>query len=157
MKSHLQYCQIIMNNLNILPREFPQVLTRITLGWIFLESGWGKLHHLDKVITYFNDLGIPFANIQGPIVAGTELVAGLFLLIGLMTRFASLPLIAIMTVAILKAKLSDISTLSDLFSASEFLYILLLMWILVSGAGLFSIDQFTFEKNKKNGVPIFSK
>ena len=40
-------------------RWLPPTVARLTLGWIFLQSGWGKLHSLPKVIEFFRSLGIP--------------------------------------------------------------------------------------------------
>src|SRR5258705_359728 len=57
-------------------RWLPPTLARVTLGWIFVQSGWGKLHHLDQVVKFFTDLGIPAPQIQAPFAAGTELVCG---------------------------------------------------------------------------------
>ena len=94
---------------------FPGLLARLCIGVIFLQSGWGKLHHLDKVIAFFTSLGIPAANIQAPFVAGVELIGGGLVLLGLLTRVASVPLIGTMVVAILTAKRGDIHELSDLF------------------------------------------
>jgi uncharacterized membrane protein YphA (DoxX/SURF4 family) len=31
-------------------RWLPPTLTRLTLGWVFIESGWGKLHNLPKIV-----------------------------------------------------------------------------------------------------------
>ncbi|MEO6026318.1 MAG: DoxX family membrane protein [Candidatus Binatia bacterium] len=31
-------------------------LARWTVGWIFVLSGWGKLHNLERVIGYFGEL-----------------------------------------------------------------------------------------------------
>ena len=42
----------------------PGLLSRITLGFIFVQSGWGKLHHLDKVTEFFRALGIPAPGLQ---------------------------------------------------------------------------------------------
>ena len=33
---------------------------RLSLGAVFVASGWGKLHSLDKVTEFFGTLGIPF-------------------------------------------------------------------------------------------------
>lgn len=117
------------------------MLSRIVIGTVFIQSGWSKLHDLDKVISYFESLGIPFANIQAPFVATTELVAGGFILVGLLTRLSSFPLIGIMTVAIMTAKWEDVSGLSSMYDMSEFLYIMILLWILANGAGYFSADN----------------
>ena len=73
-------------------------VARVTVGWVFVESGWGKLHHLDKVQAFFESLGIPAASLQAPLVASLEFGGGLLLLAGLATRLASLPLMVIMAV-----------------------------------------------------------
>ena len=33
-------------------------LARLTVGLVFFQSGWGKLHDLDKVTNYFTELGL---------------------------------------------------------------------------------------------------
>jgi putative oxidoreductase len=119
----------------------PGLLARLSIGFIFLQSGWGKLHHLDKVVAFFTSLGIPAANIQAPFVAGVELVGGALVLIGLFTRVASVPLIGTMVVAILTAKRGDIHELGDLLFMPEFLFIVLLLWLIVKGAGVVSLDS----------------
>jgi putative oxidoreductase len=115
-------------------------LARLTLGWIFLQSGWGKLQNLPRVIAFFTELGIPAPQIQAPLAAFTEFACGALMLIGLATRFASLPLIGVMLVAILTAKRGDIHELSDLFGTSEYLYIVLALWLGGFGAGPVSAD-----------------
>src|SRR5437773_3076139 len=107
----------------------PPTVARLTLGFIFLHSGWGKLHDLPKVVAYFTELGIPAPQFQAPLAATTEFVCGALVLLGLFTRVASLPLIATMLVAILTALRSNIHGLSDLFGTSEYLYIALLLWL----------------------------
>src|SRR5262245_13948687 len=69
------------------------LLARITVGWVFAMTGWGKLHSLQKVIDYFTDIGIPYPQIQAPFASANELVCGLLVLLGLATRVASIPLI----------------------------------------------------------------
>src|SRR5258706_14191053 len=98
----------------------PGLLARLAIGFVFLQSGWGKLHHLDKVVQFFTSLGIPAANIQAPFVAGVELVGGTLVLIGLFTRMASFPLIGPMWVALLTANRDDTHELGDLLFMPEF-------------------------------------
>lgn len=124
------------------------LLARIAVGFIFAESGWGKIHNIDKVAEFFVSLKLPAPLFQAHLVAYTELVAGVLVLIGLATRAASIPLIITMTVAILTAKLEDIHELSDLFAMSEFLYILLFIWLVIEGAGAVSIDHLLKKKIK---------
>jgi putative oxidoreductase len=122
-------------------RWLPPTVARLTLGWIFLESGWGKLHNLPKVIEFFTSLGIPAPQIQAPFSAFMEFACGALLLAGFLTRLAGLPLIVIMTVAIVTAKRGDINELSDLFAMQEYLNIALLLWLCAYGAGPISLDR----------------
>jgi putative oxidoreductase len=124
----------------------PGLLTRIVVGWIFVEAGWGKFHKLDQVIGYFTQIGIPFPQLQAPFVATMELGCGFLLLIGLAARVVSIPLIIIMFVAIETAKRAELHSISDLFSLNDFLFLLLLVWILIKGAGCISADYFLKQK-----------
>jgi len=122
-------------------RWLPPTLTRLVIGWVFLQSGWGKLHSLEKVTAFFTQLGIPAPEFQAKLVACTELVCGALILVGLATRIATIPLMITMAVALMTALKSDIHGLSDLFGVSEFLYIALLAWLGVYGAGPLSLDR----------------
>lgn len=95
---------------------------------------------LPKVAAYFEKLGIPAPAFQAPFVAAAEFVCGGLLLAGLLTRLASLPLIATMVVAILTAKRSEIHALGDLLGMPEYLYVVLLLWLGAFGAGPVSLD-----------------
>lgn len=119
----------------------PQLVARITVGYVFIESGWGKLHNLEKVTGYFQSLGIPAAAIQAPFAAGSELVFGAAVLIGLFTRLSAIPLLVIMVVAIITAKREELNGISALFGFIEYLYIVLLLWLVVRGGGCLSLDR----------------
>jgi putative oxidoreductase len=118
----------------------PPTVARLTIAGVFVQTGWGKLHNLPKVIGFFTELGIPAPQLQAPLVAAVEFVCGLLLLVGLFTRVASLPLIVSMTVAILTARRGDIHSYSDLFGMEEYLYIVVLLWLGAYGAGPISLD-----------------
>ncbi|MBK7642725.1 MAG: DoxX family protein [Planctomycetes bacterium] len=127
------------------------LLARLVIGLVFVKTGWGKLHNLDSVIEFFRSLGIPAPEIQAPFAASMEFLCGLAVLAGLFTRLASIPLIVIMIVAIKTAKMADfadatgpIEWLNVLFGLSEFLYIVLLVWLALRGAGAFSLDRVLF-------------
>jgi putative oxidoreductase len=122
-------------------RWLPPTLTRLVIGWVFLQSGWGKLHSLEKVVGFFTQLGIPAPGFQARLVACTEFVCGALILLGLATRIATIPLMITMVVALLTALKADIHGLSDLFGVSEFLYIALLAWLGIYGAGPISLDR----------------
>ena len=122
----------------------PPLISRLVVGWIFVESGWGKVHNLAGVTAYFQELGIPMAQIQAPMASATELVCGVALMIGVFTRLAAVPLIVIMCVAIWTAQhefITGAKNWSELFSLSEFLFMVLLTWLAVFGGGLLSADR----------------
>jgi putative oxidoreductase len=116
-------------------------LARLTLGVVFIGTGWGKLHSLDKVTGFFTELGIPAPGFNAVLVASAEFVCGALLLIGLLSRLAAIPLIVIMIVAILTAKIGDLHGISDLLGFEEWTYIVLAVWIAVAGPGPVSVDR----------------
>ena len=77
---------------------------RLVVGWVFLWSGWQKLQILPTMVKRFADWGIPAPAAMAPFVSGVEFVGGLLLLVGLLTRFAAVPLMIVMIVAIASAK-----------------------------------------------------
>src|SRR5438128_1127868 len=40
------------------------LLLRVSVGVVFAQTGWGKLHHLDDIIEFFRGLGIPAPQLQ---------------------------------------------------------------------------------------------
>jgi putative oxidoreductase len=119
----------------------PPLLARFVVGWIFFQSGWGKLHNLGQVTDYFTELGLPAPAAQATFASGTEFVCGALLLAGLATRYAAVPLIIIMLVALRTALWDQIDSLGALFGIAEFLYIALLVAIATYGAGPLSLDH----------------
>jgi len=118
----------------------PPALARLTLGIIFIGSGWGKLHNLEKMIEFFTQLRIPVPAFSAPFVGATELVCGSLLLLGLASRLAAIPLIVTMCVAIATARIGDVEGFGDLLRLQEVDYMILSIWIAVAGAGALSLD-----------------
>ncbi len=118
----------------------PPLLARVSVGLVFLSTGWGKLQNLDRVIELFRSLGIPAPEYQAPFVAATELSCGLLLVLGLATRFAAVPLVVTMIVAIRAALWEELEGVVDLFGREEYLFIVLLAWLAIAGAGAVSLD-----------------
>jgi putative oxidoreductase len=130
----------------------PPTVARVTVGLIFFESGWGKLHDLAKVTEYFTELGLPAPAFQAMLTATTEFVCGSLLLAGLATRFAAVPLMITMAVALRTALWSQIDSLGSLFGLAEFLYAVLLLSLSTSGAGPLSID-WLIERYRQHQAP----
>jgi len=122
-------------------RWLSPTLARLTVGTVFLQAGWGKLHDLEKVANYFTKLGLPAPAFQAGLASTAEFVCGSLLLLGLATRFAAVPLIVIMCVAIRTALWDQIDGIPSLLGLTEFAYIALLVWLATDGAGPLSLDR----------------
>ena len=115
-------------------------LARIVVGVVFVQSGWGKLRDLASVTEYFASLGLPNPAFQAALASTTELVCGALLLAGVATRFAVVPLIVTMCVAIRTARWEEVDGIASTFSMIEGLYIVLCVWLGTTGAGPLSVD-----------------
>ncbi len=127
---------------------------RLSLGAVFLGTGWGKLHNLGQVTSFFTELGIPFPAAQATVVSGIELVGGTLILLGLFTRFAALPLMGTMVVAILTAKRPEIEGIRSLLAFEEATYFAGFLWLFVAGAGKASLDALLFGRKVSLPRPL---
>jgi putative oxidoreductase len=116
-------------------------LARLTVGLVFIGTGWGKLHSLGDVTDFFASLHIPAPGFNARLAAGTEFFGGILVLVGLGTRFASLPLAFTMVVAILTAKRGDITGVTALVGFEEWSYLVFFIWLALVGAGPLSLDR----------------
>ena len=130
-------------------------VARMTLGVLFVSTGWGKVHDLDKVTAFFTDLGIPMPHANAVMVSFVELIGGSLLLIGLGSRLAALPLMASMAVAILTAQRENVHGLPDLFGLVEWTYLALLLWVAFAGPGKASLDHWLMGKKRRAPIQTF--
>jgi putative oxidoreductase len=117
------------------------LLGRFGVGLLFMSTGWGKVHSLEKVTGFFQSLGIPAPGLNAVVVSFSELVCGAALVLGVLSRLATIPLIASMIVAILTAKRADLHGLFDLVGFDEFTYFVVLTMLAVLGPGDWSVDR----------------
>jgi len=82
------------------------ILIRLLVGVVFLSEGIQKfLYPALRGSGRFERIGIPFPEFNGYLVGGFEMLCGGLILIGLLTRYAAVPLIVIMLVALFTTKL----------------------------------------------------
>src|SRR5580704_2694878 len=116
------------------------LLGRLGVGLVFMSTGWGKVHNIEKVTGFFTTLGIPAPHFQAILVGYSELLCGTALVLGLLTRLATVPLVVSMIVAILTAKLPDLHNLFDLVGFDEFTYLVVLVMVAILGPGPVALD-----------------
>ena len=144
------------------PRSVAQHLTwlaplvaRITVGWVFLWSGWGKLHNLPQITQNFISWHIPAAHYLTPLTACIEFFGGLFLLFGLLTRISAGALGVVMIVAIKSARWGEVDSLETLLGFDEFEYLALFLWLAIAGPGVLSLDyliQRWYDRGARGGA-----
>ena len=81
------------------------ILIRLLVGLVFFEEGIQKFLFPAVMGTgRFARIGIPAPEVMGPFVGGVEIACGALLVLGLLTRLATVPLLVDITVAILSTK-----------------------------------------------------
>ena len=128
------------------------LFARITVGWVFLLSGWGKLHNLPQVTENFIGWGIPFPYFLTPLTSGIEFFGGLFLLLGLFTRISAGALGVTMIVAIKAAKWADVDSLETLLGFDETEYLALFLWLAIAGPGIVSLDHLLMRVTRRTAA-----
>jgi putative oxidoreductase len=116
------------------------LLVRLFVGYFFFETGWAKLHNLDAFTVRFMKWGIPHPAFNAALSAYTECIGGALTVAGLGMRFVSIPMMINMAVAIITVKMKNVSGINDFVELDEPLYGLAYFWLMVSGAGLVSVD-----------------
>jgi putative oxidoreductase len=118
---------------------------RLYWGWQFAQTGWGKLHHLDKVTAFFASLGIPFPGLNAPFVASLEFAGGILLILGLGSRPIALLLAGNMLVAYLTADREALfAVFSDpgkFYAAAPYTFLFAAIIILLFGPGTIALDR----------------
>lgn len=117
---------------------------RLYWGWQLIQTGWGKLHHLDQVAEFFSSLNLPHPVLAAHFVSGLELAGGIALVLGLATRPFGLMLTVNMLAAYWTADREALTSfLSDpgkFYSAAPYTFLFAALMVLIFGAGLFSMD-----------------
>jgi putative oxidoreductase len=143
MKLLLNYYSLAAEKISYLRSPF-LLAVRLYWGWQFVQTGWGKMHHIAKITGFFASLNIPFPAFNAYFVSGLEFFGGLLLIVGFASRFTGLLLAFNMLVAYWTA---DHEALASIFSdpgkfyvADPYTFLFASLMVLILGAGLFSVD-----------------
>jgi uncharacterized membrane protein YphA (DoxX/SURF4 family) len=122
------------------------ILIRLMVGAVFLSEGIQKFMFPEiRGAGRFAKIGLPSPEFLGSFVGSFEVVCGALLLIGLLTRFASILLIIIMLVAIATTK-ADVLAEKGFWemlhgSRTDWAMLLGSIFLLIKGGGFWSLDK----------------
>jgi putative oxidoreductase len=150
------------------------ILIRLMTGGVFLWEGILKFVYPNLGVGRFMKLGIPIPGVSAPFVGVLEIVGGLCLMAGLLTRLFSALFIIEMTVAILSTKIPMLMGTYPLALApspptagiglvlheirSDYAQIMTSIFLLIVGPGRKSIDSlFARKRQQSESFPEESK
>ena len=122
------------------------ILVRLIVGAVFLSEGIQKLlFPATRGAGRFEKIGLPSPEILGNFVGTFEILCGVCVLLGLLTRLASIPLIIIMLVAIVTTKADVLANQGfwEMLHGSRTDWAMLLgsLFLLIQGGGYWSLDK----------------
>ena len=121
------------------------LLIRLMVGAVLLSEGIQKfLFPADIGAGRFAKIGLPSPEFLGPFVGSFEIACRTLVLLGLLTRFAVIPLLTIMAVALYSTKLPILLKSGFWKMAHEartdFSMVMGSLLLLIIGAGAWSVD-----------------
>ncbi|WP_291064561.1 MULTISPECIES: DoxX family protein [unclassified Empedobacter] len=122
------------------------ILVRLIVGAVFLSEGIQKfLFPATRGAGRFEKIGMPAPEFLGSFVGTFEILCGVCVLLGLLTRLASIPLIIIMLVAIVTTK-ADVLVNEGFWemlhgSRTDWAMLLGSIFLLIKGSGYWSLDK----------------
>ena len=145
------------------------ILIRAMAGAVFLWEGILKFVYVNQGVGRFTKLGFPFAEPTAHFVGMLEIVGGLLLIAGLLTRLAAIPFVIEMVVAMLSTKIALYLGTSPLplppsppqigiwavlhEIRSEYAQLMSVLFLLAVGPGPWSVDALIARARVRRPVP----
>jgi putative oxidoreductase len=127
------------------------IFIRMAVGMIFFSQGILKYVDPNMGVNRFTRIGFTHPAFTAHFVGAFEIVSGLLVLIGLLTRIASVPLLIIICTAIATTKIPELTHAGQGFrymvsdARTDFAMLMSLLFLLMAGSGRWSVDA-QFEK-----------
>jgi putative oxidoreductase len=121
-------------------------LIRLAVGLIFFTQGILKFTDPQMGILRFTRIGIPFPGFAAQFVGAFEIVCGLLVLLGFLTRLAALPLLIVISTAIATTKLPELFRVHQGFwymvsdARTDFAMFCSLLFLILAGGGRWSLE-----------------
>jgi putative oxidoreductase len=130
------------------------IIIRLMVGLVFLSEGIQKFINPAEVgAGRFAKIGLPNPEFLAPFVGAFEIICGGLIVLGLLTRIAVLPLLIVILTAISTTKLPMLFDKGFWAMAHEartdYAMLLGLIFLLIVGAGAWSIDARFFEQRRE--------
>ena len=122
------------------------VFIRLAVGLIFFTQGILKFIDPSMGILRFTKIGFPYPGFTAHFVGTFEVVCGFLVLIGLLTRLASVPLLIVILTAIATTKIPELFRPEQGFwlmvsdARTDFSMTMGLLFLISVGAGAWSLD-----------------
>jgi len=128
-------------------------LIRLMVGLVFLSEGMQKfLFPALRGAGRFEKIGLPEPEFLGYFVGSFEIICGLFILLGLMTRLAAIPTLMIMIVAMATTKTQVFAEEGfwSMMHGSRTDWAMLLgsIFLIIKGSGEWAVDHLLFPKKR---------
>ena len=146
------------------------ILLRLMAGSVFLWEGILKFVYTNQGVGRFTKLGFPFPQATANLVGLLEIVGGILLITGFLTRPIAIPFVIEMLVAMLSTKIAlymgnsplplppvppQIGLWAVLHEIrSEYAQLMTTMFLLVAGPGRWSIDALLIRQTKEVRYPL---
>jgi len=136
----------MLNNIIRTDGSKTTIIIRVIVGAVFLSEGIQKfLFPAIRGAGRFERIGLPAPEFLGSFVGTFEMLCGALVLVGLLTRLASIPLIIIMLVAFATTKAEVLANEGfwPLMHGSRTDWAMLLgsIFLLIKGGGRWSVDS----------------
>lgn len=121
-------------------------VVRLAVGLIFLTQGILKFTDPAMGVVRFTRIGFPWPGFTAHFVGTFEIGCGLLIVLGLLTRLAAVPLLAVILTAIVTTKLPELLRAGQGFwfmvsdARADFAMFCSLLFLLLSGPGPWSLD-----------------
>ncbi len=122
------------------------LFVRLAVGLIFLTQGILKYTDPNMGVNRFTKIGLPHPYFTAHFVGTFEIICGFLVLIGMVTRFAAIPLLIVICAAIVTTKIPELGRPNQGFwfmvsdARADFAMLMSLLFLLYAGAGSWSLD-----------------
>lgn len=121
------------------------LILRVYWGFGLQAAGLGKFMNHESVAQFFTSLNIPHPELMVYVVAAIEFIGGWCLILGLASRFITIPIIITMVVALITAHAPEASlALTDqakFVAQAPITYLIVSLVVFAFGPGWFSLDK----------------